>query len=278
MEQTIDLVRLEQEHLIEQLGPPPATPFGLHIVGAGHPAAELGRHLEREVFQEAFGNSPEMLAAEYDRYDAASAFLLVVDHRRKRPAGALRLIVPSPAGLKSLEDVRQEWGADPELLTREATGKGLASTKAFDIATLAVGREYRRAASRGLVSMAMWQAVGVLSFRCHVDLLVAIIDVRVLRLLLSKLTGVLEPFPGLEPQRYLDSAASVPVWSAPELWRARTAELDPELVQFMVEGGGGMDAIVSPPDWDEAAALLNGAGLVQEASAGLQNAVNPTAA
>src|SRR5579875_1985596 len=81
-------------------------PFGVYVLRSEDPAAELGRSLERAVFLEAFGNTPELLEVEYSPYESASLFLVVVDHRRRLPAGVMRVICPGgPAGLKSLNDL-----------------------------------------------------------------------------------------------------------------------------------------------------------------------------
>ena len=99
----------------------PPTTFGLYLLRSHDPAAELARRVEHEVFGEAFGNTPELLAEEYGPYEPASVYCCVLDHRRARPVGALRLILPGPAGLKSLVDVERGWGrSGTELLA--ATG------------------------------------------------------------------------------------------------------------------------------------------------------------
>ena len=85
-------------------------PFGLHVVASTDPAAELGRVVERVVFEEFFDNSPELLDEEYEPYEPASMFLCVIDQRRLVPAGVMRLIVPSPAGLKTLDDIERVLG------------------------------------------------------------------------------------------------------------------------------------------------------------------------
>jgi hypothetical protein len=239
--------------------PAPAAPFGTYVVGSSDPAAFLGRHLERQVFGDVFDNSEELLAAEYGPYEPTSLFVLVIDHRRKLAAGVIRLVLPSPCGFKTLEDVRRQWGRDPARLVA-STGLDGGAPLIWDVATLAVGRDYRRATGsgatilRGLVSLALWQAVGVMAYRCGVDLLVAIIDVRVYRLLQSKLGHAFAPFDGVEPRPYLDSPASVPVWCRPERWRARFVDADPTLYGVMI-GGVGLDPAVAPPDWDDVAAM-----------------------
>src|SRR5216684_4710946 len=89
--------------------------FGSYLFLDSDPAAEIARSVERAVFLEAFGNTPELLAAEYGPYESSSLFLCIVDHRARRPAGAMRLILPriSGPGLKSVNDVEKAWGEPP---------------------------------------------------------------------------------------------------------------------------------------------------------------------
>jgi hypothetical protein len=242
--------------LIDQLVGPawPDAPFGTYIVASSDPAAALGRQLEQEVFGEVFNNSEALLAEEYDAYEASSVFLLVVDLRRMVPAGVMRLVLPGPVGLKSLEDAARLWGRTvDDLLSR--TGFDADTSLIWDLATLAVGREYRGAAAKGLISLALWQAVGALADRCRVDLLVAIIDVPVYRLLQLKLHDAFALFDGAGPLPYLDSPASVPVWCPYGAWRDRMAATEPALHALMI-GGPALEAAIAPPDWDEAAATV----------------------
>ena len=230
----------------------PKAAFGTYVVASAHPAAALGRHLEKEVFGDVFGNSEELLAAEYDPYEASSLFIVVVDHRRRAAAGVMRLVLPSPAGLKSLEDVRRIWGFDPDGLVR-STGFDPRSSLIWDLATLAVGRDYRGAGAKGLVSLALWQAVGVMAHRVGVDLLVAIIDVPVYRLLQLKLGRAFAPFEDAPARPYLDSPASLPVWCPFARWSARIGEDDPVMHALMIDGTG-LESAIAPPDWEAAAA------------------------
>lgn len=234
----------------------PAAPFGTYVVASGDPAAALGRHLERQVFGEVFDNSEELLASEYDPYEASSVFILVVDHRRRLPAGVMRLVLPGPAGLKSLHDAGRLWDRRPDELVR-STGFDPGTSRTWDLATLAVGRDYRAAAAKGLVSFALWQAVGVMAHRAQVDLLVAIIDLPVYRLVQSRLAGIFVAFDGAAPRPYLDSPASVPVWCPYRLSEARIAISDPRLHTLIVDGEG-LEAAVAPPDWDAAVSLTTG--------------------
>ena len=82
--------------LVERSGS--EAPFGTYIVASTDPAAEIGREVERQVFGEFFGNSPEMLAEEYAPFEASSIFLCVIDQRRLVPAGvSLRSCRPTRA-------------------------------------------------------------------------------------------------------------------------------------------------------------------------------------
>ena len=128
---------------------------------SGDPASALARYVEHEVFLELFGNTIDTLDTEYGPYEAAGRFLCVVDHQRCVPAGMIRLIAPSPAGFETLHDLDAIWGvATADLARPEPVGLGTSSL--WDLATLAVARDYRSAASSGLVIMALYQALNML--------------------------------------------------------------------------------------------------------------------
>jgi hypothetical protein len=106
------------------------TPFGVYVLESGDPSSALARQVERDVFLEFFGNTVDMLDAEYRAYDAASTFLCVIDHERRVTAGMIRLISPSPAGFKTLHDlvVRRSATAccslGPLMMAREIVDHG----------------------------------------------------------------------------------------------------------------------------------------------------------
>ena len=176
---------LDREALITDLlarGRRSDTPFGLYVLPSADPAAELARAVERDVFFEYFGNTPEMLAAEYDPYDAASVHLCVIDHLRGRAAGAMRLILPSSAGLKTTVDLEAAWDQPvPDVLAR--TGLELPPGRVWDIATIAVSPDYRGASTNGLISLALYQGVIQLARHRDVRWVLAILDLVVLDLI-----------------------------------------------------------------------------------------------
>ena len=85
------------------------TPFGVYLLWSDEPAAELARAIEREVFLEVFGNTRELLEAEYGRYEPASLFMLVIDHEKLAPAGVMRVVTGSLLN-KTLDDIEHIWG------------------------------------------------------------------------------------------------------------------------------------------------------------------------
>jgi hypothetical protein len=235
---------------------PDAPPFGVYVLAGSDPEAELARSVERDVFYEFFGNTPELLAEEYDRYEDASLFLCAVDHERDRAAGIMRIITPSAAGFKSLDDIGRAWGEPPHEVLRRS-GVELERDALWDIATLAVAPEYRGDATGGMVSLALYQALGVLATARDVRWLVAILDLVVLDLIQDRTRRVFSRFDGLEPRNYLDSPASLPVYSDVLEYRSRVALLDRPLYELIFEGKG-LEAVVSLPFASPVAASADG--------------------
>jgi hypothetical protein len=228
----------------------PSEPFGVYAFAADAPESELARHVEREVFYEFFNNTPELLDAEYGPYEASTLFVCALDHRRRLPAGAIRLVLPSPAGLKSLGDVEPVWGQRiDDVLVR--TSLPLEADRAWDVATLAVDSEYRGRATDGLVSLGLYQGVAQLALRSHVSWVVTILDLVVLDLLQRAMADPFQRFAGLEPMPYLDSPASLPVYCDLDAYFARLETADPSMYEILFEGRG-LEAAVRPLDLEPA--------------------------
>jgi hypothetical protein len=228
----------EVRQLTARVVAPGATePFGAYLFGADELGAELGRCVEREVFLEAFGNTPEQLGEEYGPYERSSFFICVIDQRRGRPAGVMRVLQPSSRGFKSLNDIGPVWG-EPAAALIERVGLALDLDRTWDIATLAIADEYRGKAARGLVSMGLYQTLTLAARYCGVEWFVAILDMPVLRMLRWKLRMIFAGFDGLPPLSYLGSAASIPAWCSVVDAERRLAEEDPDLHAILVEGDG----------------------------------------
>jgi len=235
------------------------TPFGVYLIDAREPASDLARRVERDVFLEFFGNTDEMLDLEYGPYESASLFLCVVDHQRRTPAGMIRVIRPSPAGFKTLHDLDAIWGVATNDLVRPAPagGLGLDPSSLWDIATLAVAQEYRSAATSGLVSMALYQAVNMLGHAQGIRWAVAVMDVVVLDLVNSAWQRPFAGIPGADPRRYLDSPASRPVYCDVVDYRMRLGFLDPPTHAILFEGRG-LESMVSTPRWESGPEVATG--------------------
>lgn len=251
----LDLVRLELGELVDGIvGPDATAPFGVYALEGGDPAAELGRHVERRVFGEYFGNSPHLLAAEYGPYEYSSLFLCVVDHRRRVPAGVIRVILPGPAGSKSLHDLETVWGQDLDDVCARS-GVMFDPDRIWDVATLAVESDYRGATTNGLVSLALYQALASTSLACAVGWWVTVLDVVVLDLIQTQTQEPFSAFAGVEPMRYLDSPSSVPVWCDIGDWERRLASSDPAMYDVLCRGTG-LEEAVAPVDVDAVASLV----------------------
>jgi hypothetical protein len=255
----LDVGREELREQVDALWPAeaPGEAFGVYGFDAGDPRSELARQVERAVFEETFGNSPELLAQEYGPYEDATYFFCVVDHRRRLPVGAVRLILPSVAGSKTLHDVERRWGCGPAAALARA-GLELDPGRVWDIATIAVDRDYRRRATQGLVSGALYQALCRNAALAGVGLTVAVLDLVVLEMIQVISHEAYHPFDGCEPMRYLDSPASVPVYCDVPRYLPRLAETDPGTYELLIEGKG-LETAVRPPDWDRMQATLVGA-------------------
>jgi len=238
MAEALDLRDAEVRRLTREVVAPGArAPFGAYLFRTDEPGADLGRHVERAVFLEAFGNTPDMLEKEYGPYEQSSFFICVTDHLRSVPAGMMRVLTPSPIGLKSLNDIETVWGEPVETLAQR-TALSFDPENTWDIATLAVAADYRGKAARGLVSMGLYQTLTLAALRSGVEWFVAILDMPVFRLIRWKLCLIFAGFKGVAPQPYLGSTASIPAWRDVRAAEKRLATTDRSLYDVLVRGTG----------------------------------------
>ena len=234
---------LEQRALIEStLDKSVTEPFGTYVFVTSDPAAEIARGLERRVFLDAFGNTAALLAEEYQPYEPASFFVCVIDHRRKVCAAMMRVIVPitNGPGLKSLLDVRPTWGESAEELLA-ASGVLLDPACTWDLATLAVDREYRSGAALGLMHIGLYQAVARLARYFGVTWLVAILDYPVYRLIRLQLRRIFVAYG--DERSYLGSARSVPAYCPIRDAELEAAAADSSLHELVYVGSAIKDAL-----------------------------------
>jgi hypothetical protein len=162
---------------------------------------------EEDVFAARYGNSAAQMAEEYGPYDAASVFVAVADDQNDVVAAA-RLIVPNPAGLKTIVDLgRPPWNLDGP---RSAEAAGLDLTETWDLTTVAV----RKGSWETHVqpAMAIWYGAFMAPRFNNARSLVAILDTRVRRLVATM--GIfVQSLPGAPAAPYLGSPASAPIYT-----------------------------------------------------------------
>ncbi len=244
-EPTVDLVREEMRELASAVidaTPDASQPFGTYLFRADEPGAQLGRYIEDTVFAEWFGNSAELLDAEYDAYNASTYFIVILDHVRALPAGTIRINVPSELGLKTLSDIETVWGQKLAAVLAE-TGLVWDERRVWDVATSAVHADYRGKATDGMISLALYQAV-VRSLRAAgARWFVCVLDMHVMQLMQEMTSAPFSPFAGVEPIRYLDSPASNAFWCDFEEYEPRLQTADP-FMHGVLFRGEGIEAVV----------------------------------
>jgi len=180
--------------------------FGCYRLTDSSPYADVARAVECSVFQEFFGNDPEVMTEAYAPYEAHSTFLLVVDRELQRPAGALRIISHSENGLKTLNDIARE---PLSISVPQAVDyHGLDLEKCWDVGTLAVLKPYRGQATDHLVTMMLYGLFYTAACKSKIDHIVTVLDKHAYSQLTEKLMLPFEPIAGSEPFNYLGSESS----------------------------------------------------------------------
>lgn len=215
---------------------PSGFQFGCYLIPHRSRFSDIARGVECSVFEKFFGNTPEHMVDAYAPYEENSLFLLVVDQSQRKAAGALRIILPSPKGLKSLNDISGEpLYVDAEQIVQY---HAIADPRrCWDIGTLAVLKEYRAAASDHMVSLMLYGQLYALLRRRDIDHMVTVLD-RHAYAQLTELLGV--PFvsiAGSEPFSYLGSdhsrASYLHLPSVESSVEAHIERLTPEVQQLL---------------------------------------------
>jgi hypothetical protein len=209
--------------------PPQGTTrrFVCYRVDSGCRYANIGRHLEREVFETKFGNTTDVMAAEYGPYDAPgrSIFFISVDRHEKTAAGVARMIHNSESGLKTLNDLVSETGplrGRLDVASFQAY-HGIADLDTcWDHATLAVRDRYRHGGSYAGLSVQLHRASYV-SALLGIEHVVSILDSRALVQIRDYLGVPFSPLNGTGTFSYLGSTHSQAVHGYyPEFYRRMT--------------------------------------------------------
>lgn len=214
-----------------------SEPLALHFDPDGD-LLEAARSCEADVFLRWFGNTREQLDDEYAAYDHASVFIALA-RADDDVIGACRLIVPSPAGLKTLNDVaREPWCLDGE---RSARAAGVDPGNTWDVATLGV-----RAGLGGagmLAAAALYHGLIVASRVNKVQSIVIMIDEQV-RTLLTSIAMFTHALPGASSAPYLGSPATTPVYGNCAQMLDTQRRENPDAHRLIAQGVG-LDGVTS---------------------------------
>jgi hypothetical protein len=113
--------------------------------------SNLGRHIERQVFEEKFNNNDADLRRVYSPYEKTSAFYVVMDQRKRRPIGNLRATRNCEAGILTLREAERYAGLSTKEFMKFYGLKSL--DKVWDIGTLAITKQYRDHNQHHVVAM-----------------------------------------------------------------------------------------------------------------------------
>ncbi len=203
----------------------------------GGDARDAAIACEAAVFGRWYGNSPDLLQAEYGPYDGQTHWLVVLDEGGEAVASA-RLIRPGQRRLKTLTDLGgRPWRAD--VAESLATAR-IDEDSCWDIATLGVRRGLR---AQGIYASAALYHGLMRSTRVNeVRSVVSVLDDRV-RDLLDTVSLGLDPLPGAWAAPYLGSTSSTPVYGhcAPMVDRQRRVNREAHRLILVGEGLAGID-------------------------------------
>ncbi|UQX88350.1 hypothetical protein M6D93_19015 [Jatrophihabitans telluris] len=211
--------------------------YTLHFDARGD-VKSAAEQCEAEVFLQAYGNTTEELAEEYGPYEATSSFIAVTDTDGDAVA-CIRLITPSPLGLKTVNDLsRPPWNVNGRQAGRAA---GLTLDNFWDVATFGV----RKGAAGGmLLSAALCHALVRGWTVNEVDGIVMIMDERARRVF-GAIGLQCHRFPGAPPGPYLGSPISTPLWGFSEQLVRTQRRVNPE-AHRLISLGVGLDGISLP--------------------------------
>lgn len=187
--------------------------FACFEIEGSDPFANIPRQVEREVFEESFGNDPVCMTDEYGPYEDSSLFFLAVDTQAEAPAGVLRMIRNSSAGLKTLVDMEDSTKTPTAVRTGDLMQyHGIDDLdRCWDGATSAVRRRYRRRlATIHVQLLRAWYAAAT---RENVRHLVSILDAPVYRIVRDFFGVPLVPLGDTPPFTYMDAPNSQAVYA-----------------------------------------------------------------
>jgi ribosomal protein S18 acetylase RimI-like enzyme len=227
--------------------------FSVHLAGPDDAGALLSLQVAAEVFLGAFGNTPEVLRAEYAPLFPAMTHVVVLDRTTRTAVGSLILQAAQAEDLKTVVDAARPPWSMPVDATLGALGLQRGTRSGADLLLLAVRPGYRRLGLAQLLMYAGWMA----SLQRGIDRWTAILDDSLLFGMNLMTDGALRPIDGAVSAPYLGSPASTPVSV-----RMNPHE-DADLLRRVLAIGRGVSV-----DADFSAALESGRRAIQEYAEG----------
>ncbi|AFM15188.1 hypothetical protein Mycch_0365 [Mycolicibacterium chubuense NBB4] len=215
-----ELPDAERDHLTREFlattPPHHSQRFVCFEIEGSDPFANIARQLEREVFFESWGNDAATMQREYGPYEESSVFFLAIDTEASAPAGVLRMIRNSPAGLKTivdLDDCRKSPIAPIAIPVDAVQARhGIDDLdKCWDGATAAVPRRYRRKSPT--IHMQVMLTVFAAAMRDDIQHFVAVLDAPVVKTARDLLGLPLVALAGTPPFTHMDAPDNQAVYA-----------------------------------------------------------------
>ena len=204
--------------------------FCCYRIAGDSPYADIARTIECKVFDDFFGNSPDIMTEQYGPYEAQSSFLLVVDRRAQRPAGALRIIEASAhRGLKTLEDIKQGPLFMPTSTVLEHHNISDLS-RCWDVGSVAVLKEYRGQTHDHMISTTLYGRLHMQAASDGIEHFTAILDSHAFSQIVNVFGVPFVPIVDTRPFPYLGSESNLAAYcyvpSIPPMMSAHLEMLD----------------------------------------------------
>ena len=221
-EASYNLSEIELRHLTSQLikERPPRSDDALvcYQLEANSKYANIGRTVEREVFEAFFGNDSEQMAEEYGPYEDQSIFFVTIDQATCEPAGVLRVIRNGDSGLKTLNDMETITASDEHLPTLDVQHVSevhdiTSLDECWDVGTVAVRKKFRSTKAQAQqASVQLYRALYVSGLSHGIKHFVSIIDKRPYEKMTNYLGIPFVPMADTPAFSYLGSESSQAVY------------------------------------------------------------------
>jgi GNAT superfamily N-acetyltransferase len=206
--ETFALAASESQRLVDDLlADSGSRRFRVHLAGPDDAASLLSLQVAADVFLGAFGNTPELLRAEYAPLLPAMTHVVVLDAATRTAVGSLILQAAPAEELKTVVDAARPPWSMPVDRTLGALGLERGDRTGADLLLLAVRPGYRRLGLAQLLMYGGWMA----SLQRGIHSWTAILDDSLLYGMNLMTDRALRPIDGAVSAPYLGSPASTPV-------------------------------------------------------------------